>query len=243
VRDFVIAFEPSRRVANAEDDRFIEIGGIERFDHRMAIWVRGFDPAHRRHVTRLFAPVVATLLCVAHTAAPAASPSLGQARSLPVHAADFNRDGILDIASGGDTGLRVRVSGSGDVLLPDARRVAAVTAFDVDNDGDQDLVAVSSHAALHVWSNDGRGRFTYRAARSVPSSALSPAQLAARAAPSKEAILEGSARGASPLTCARSAQHAPSHAALVDTAVSPLRPLPLSHRPGSPRSPPPALAL
>jgi hypothetical protein len=79
-------------------------------------------------------------------------------------AADFNGDGILDLADTGG-GLTVRLgTGGGSYGAATAYAAAgggfSLTAGDLDNDGDIDLVAPRSAGPISIMQNNGSGVFT-----------------------------------------------------------------------------------
>jgi hypothetical protein len=81
--------------------------------------------------------------------------------------ADFNRDGFTDggtISSHlGSTFVRISLSGRRKPLsLRVGKAILGVLAFDVDRDGNTDLVALKSNLRVHVWLNDGHGKFVRR---------------------------------------------------------------------------------
>jgi hypothetical protein len=79
---------------------------------------------------------------------------------------DFDGDGAFDTAVGDAAGLRLDLSHRGALILDARRAVAAVTAYDVDRDGDLDLVTIEAPATPRIWRNDGAGRFSYQRPRS-----------------------------------------------------------------------------
>jgi hypothetical protein len=71
---------------------------------------------------------------------------------------DFNRDGAADrIQLTGDT-LSLQFSDAQPAVELQKKIVGFATG-DIDDDGDRDVVALSAKGNLHVWRNDGRGRF------------------------------------------------------------------------------------
>ncbi|WP_226163070.1 LamG-like jellyroll fold domain-containing protein [Hymenobacter terricola] len=103
-----------------------------------------------------------------------AGPTAGE-----VLAADFNNDGILDLADTGG-GLQVRLgTGGGSYAAPTAYAAAggyfSLTAGDLDNDGDLDLVVPTNgtngttNGTVSVLQNDGAGGFTLLAPAPVSS--------------------------------------------------------------------------
>lgn len=98
------------------------------------------------------------------------SPLIGF--NLPFNAAlaDYDADGDLDLAVSNDIGGNVIVrlnNGLGDFLTPApgspfavAANTFGISAGDVDNDGDIDIVAAGLTAGAYVLFNDGVARFT-----------------------------------------------------------------------------------
>lgn len=84
--------------------------------------------------------------------------------------ADFNGDGLLDAAIGNHSSggqLFVQLQGpvgtftNNGILTNGDGRVRQVSAGDMDNDGDIDLlVATGGGSNLHIYSNDGTGTFS-----------------------------------------------------------------------------------
>jgi hypothetical protein len=88
---------------------------------------------------------------------------------------DFDGDGILDHVridpGAGGSSVHIALSRRGSSSLNVRRaRVLRVTGFDIDADGDLDLVALTD-AGLVMWKNNGRGKFfrVKEAGRSPPS--------------------------------------------------------------------------
>jgi hypothetical protein len=82
-------------------------------------------------------------------------------------AADFNRDGLADRGSissqQGSTFIHLALSGRREPLrLHAGKGVVNVLAFDIDRDGDTDLVALKTDLRIRVWLNNGHGEFVRR---------------------------------------------------------------------------------
>jgi hypothetical protein len=84
--------------------------------------------------------------------------------------ADFDADGAPDVAiadrttrSGSHYNIEIRLSRgwTQTVSFVSTRGALSITAFDVDNDHDTDLVVtpVLSHEVVGIWVNDGAGHF------------------------------------------------------------------------------------
>lgn len=125
------------------------------------------------------AGAVLPLLLVCSRAASAAEPlddTLSGAPAAPLGwssaVADFDADGVPDSASaesvqnhaGGGYRLNIRLSGGAVQRLTIAADQGAidVTAVDVDNDRDLDIVVrpILSNDVIGIWLNDGAGQFT-----------------------------------------------------------------------------------
>jgi hypothetical protein len=105
-------------------------------------------------------------------AALAGSPSARAASGAMQHpscfcGADFNRDGFADrgtiSSQQGSAFIHLLLSGKRKPLsLRVGRAILGVLAFDVDRDGNTDLVALKANLRVRVWLNDGHGRFVRR---------------------------------------------------------------------------------
>jgi hypothetical protein len=117
--------------------------------------------------------------CVAVSAGPCFAKSLALSAVPTPHGiqalVDLDGDGILDhvrIGPGADgSSIQIALSRRGSSSLKvRSARVLRVTGFDVDADGDLDLVALTD-AGLVMWKNNGRGKFfrVKESGRSPPS--------------------------------------------------------------------------
>jgi len=81
---------------------------------------------------------------------------------------DLDRDGRPDRVSVSSRGLLLALSSAGvRVVEHVAATLTRVTTFDVDGDGDRDLVATSGAGRLHMWRNDGAAGFSLMRAAGV----------------------------------------------------------------------------
>ena len=81
--------------------------------------------------------------------------------------ADFNRDGLSDQASisfrKDAAFIQLSLSGESHPLrLRAGKGVLNVVAFDIDRDGDADIVALTTNLRLRIWLNNGQGQFVRR---------------------------------------------------------------------------------
>jgi len=100
-----------------------------------------------------------------------------------VAAADFdgdhNPDGaVLSLCERGRPGTSVRIielhftgRDNSDLIFESSERALAISAVDVNHDGTVDIVVEQAftHKRLHVWLNDGRGRFRQARVEDFPS--------------------------------------------------------------------------
>lgn len=117
------------------------------------------------------APGRASLVLVAACLSLWAVPCLAQSDRFPVISApyelqafvDLDGDGVLDhvvarpATAGAAIHLALSARGSVSLKLRKAR-VLRLTGFDIDDDGDLDLVAATD-VGLFMWKNDGHGQF------------------------------------------------------------------------------------
>ena len=91
---------------------------------------------------------------------------------------DKKLDGALLLDSAGLAARRIEVHFTGrvntELTFESSERALTVTARDVDNDGDDDLVVEESftHRPLHIWINEGHGDFHEGRVQDFPSLGL-----------------------------------------------------------------------
>jgi len=91
----------------------------------------------------------------------------------PHRTAAFDRDGRPDHISVAPGGLQAGISSRyRSVVLVGVRWVTRVAEVDLDGDGDHDLVAFTWRGTLHLWRNEGAGRFSKIRARREPAAPL-----------------------------------------------------------------------
>lgn len=95
-------------------------------------------------------------------------------RPISVTGADFNNDGIIDLASSNDRGSEVSIFlGIGDGMFQNATVFEAgnapngIRAEDLDLDGDTDIIVFNSNSRFNILVNDGLGGFDSRITTSL----------------------------------------------------------------------------
>jgi hypothetical protein len=124
----------------------------------------------RKHLAGVAVPALLLLAGLAFPRVAAAGihhRTLALQRPSCLCGADFNRDGRADQGSissrAGAAFINLSLSGHDHPLsLRAGKGVVDVLAFDVDRDGDTDLVALKSNLRARVWLNNGRGEFVRR---------------------------------------------------------------------------------
>ena len=110
------------------------------------------------------------------TRAEVATNSLNHA---DYHVADFDGDGILDMAVASVTGeLRVLIGNGSDFVVTQELQSSEFPIWmdggDLDGDGDEDIVVVRTYAQTSdIWWNDGAGTFVQGPTLNVPANPLS----------------------------------------------------------------------
>jgi hypothetical protein len=123
-----------------------------------------------KRLVRAVLPVAvpALIFLAAWAGSPAAMAAAGAVQHPSCFCgADFNRDGFSDrgTISSHQSSAFIHLWWSGKrqpLSLHLGRAILGVLAFDVDRDGDTDLVALKANLRVRVWLNDGHGRFVRR---------------------------------------------------------------------------------